>query len=475
MNAGCDYVLALDQGSHASRALVFDARGRVCAQAEVAVPTLSPAADFIEHDPELLVTSVQTAAALALQRAALAPQARIHAALATQRSTVVCWERDTGRPLSPAISWQDRRNGTWLEALSSRAQWIREQTGLPLSPHYGASKLRWCLDNLPDVAVAAREGRLACGPLSSFILARITRERSFLVDPANASRTQLWSLASNDWSAELLSLFGIERSWLPTVVPTAHDFGHIPGSNADVPITVISGDQSTVPYAFGALDPRTAYINMGTGAFIQRPSSVPAMPPLLTSILYSDAGGHMYAMEGTVNGAGAALRWLADTQEIDAHAIARGLTRAELNSSEPPLFKNTVSGLGSPYWRPAATPHFSADGTPESLTASVLESIAFLINENLKLMRATAPEMQRVLVTGGLARIPYLVQTLADVSGLPVSCPEQSEATARGAAALAFGDDQDFEVGECIVVRPGVAVALHRRYQLWRELMQPVA
>ncbi|MBI2970211.1 MAG: hypothetical protein HYY36_05670 [Gammaproteobacteria bacterium] len=476
MSESCDFVLAIDQGSHSSRALVFDSQGSIHAHAEIDVPTLSPAPGFVEHDPDVLVDSVEGAAMAALARAGLRPGTGIKAALATQRSTIVCWDRGSGRALSPAISWQDRRNAAWLERLDPHAESIRLQTGLFHSPHYGASKLRWCLDYLPEVAAAARAGRLACGPLASFLLARITREGSFLIDPANASRTLLWSPHTGDWSSELLGLVGVDRAWLPAPVPTAHPFGHLRTAQFEIPIAVMTGDQSSVPFAFGPLDPHTIYINIGTGAFLQRQAAGPVAPPLLASILYADQARRIFAMEGTVNGAGAALRWLGETRHIDAAAIARTLAGPPLEHRPTPLFRNTVGGLGSPWWRAGGIePGFIRDGSPEALTASVLESIAFLINENLEVMRAQSPGAQRVVVTGGLSRSPFLVQALADVSGLCVRRPDQTEATARGAAALVLGPDQDLAAPAHVDVSPRKDGNLDSRYAEWREMMRQAA
>ncbi len=234
------------------------------------------------------------------------------AGLATQRSTIVCWERSTGRPLADAISWQDRRNAAWLERLRPHEAQVRALTGLVLSPHYGASKLRWCLDHLPAVQRAAHSGDLAAGPLSSFLTARLLAERPFVADPANAARTLLFDPQRLDWSPPLLATFDIAREHLPRCVPTRFEFGAMPFGRGRIPLRACTGDQSAAAYAFGPPLEDAAYVNLGTGAFVQRtvPSGVRPADGLLLSVLSSDGDGVAYSHEGTVNGAGSAIDWL---------------------------------------------------------------------------------------------------------------------------------------------------------------------
>jgi len=213
-------VLALDQGSHASRAVLFDAWGSQVAAARQPVGTRRTGDDVVEQDAGELLASLRTAALDVCESATLQGRRVVAAGLATQRSTVVCWDRRDGRPLTDALSWQDRRNAAWLAGLGAHASQVREVTGLPLSPHYGASKLRWCLDHEPAVRRAAADGQLAMGPLSSFLLARLVPGLPCVVDPANASRTLLYDPAALDWSDNLLALFGIERRHLPACVTT---------------------------------------------------------------------------------------------------------------------------------------------------------------------------------------------------------------------------------------------------------------
>ena len=310
MNPNTHLYLAMDQGGHASRASLFTANGDLIGSSSVPIRTHHSAADRVEHDPEEMVASVHTAINAALRYAG--PSPIIAAALATQRSSVVCWDNHSGEALSPILSWQDRRTSAWLQQLTSHAAEIRQRTGLPLSPHYGASKLRWCWDHLPAVQNAWKDDRLAWGPLASFLTYRLTEEHTLAADPANASRTLLWSLDSSDWDPSLANLFGVPIQALPPSVATRHAWGHISDGQRRIPLTLVTGDQSAALFAAGEPASGRAMINLGTGAFLQQGlSQRPPPSRLLTSLAYQDQAQRIYALEGTVNGAGSAFTWLA--------------------------------------------------------------------------------------------------------------------------------------------------------------------
>ncbi|MFO1401744.1 MAG: FGGY family carbohydrate kinase [Steroidobacteraceae bacterium] len=430
-------MLALDQGSHASRAVVFDAAGRECASAEVALATVRRGASEVEHDAQELLASLRAAAERALEAARRAHPGieLIAAGLATQRSTFVACERGSLAPLAPAISWQDRRNAGWLATLQAHAPRVRALTGLPLSAHYGASKMRWCLDHLPPVASAAARGELLLLPLAAWLVGRLTG--SAAVDPANAARTLLWDSTTLDWSAELCALFGIDPAWLPPCRPTRAPFGTLRFGASALPLTACTGDQSAVPFAHGTPDPDCAYVNLGTGAFIQRPLPTrPADPePLIGSILCVDEHGPRYSLEGSVNGAGAAVAWFAGSAGVEESRLWPLL--ATLADAAPlPLFVNGVGGLGSPWWRPAGQAQFIGTGSLAERFGAVVESIAILVAANLEAMARRHGPLRRVVVTGGLARSDWLCRRLAAAIGLPVE-RHGTEASARGTAALA--------------------------------------
>jgi len=428
--------LAVDQGGHASRALVFDAAGRPMAKAlrDVGERRIRPG--WVEQDPEELVASIRAAASEAVERAGDVPAA---AGMATQRSSIVCWDRMSGEALSPVLSWQDRRAHAWLSTLSGHAETIRPKTGLHLTAHYGASKLRWCLQNLDAVKRARAAGRLMCGPLAAFLAFRLLEGGPAMVDPANAARTLLWNLHELDWDPELLELFEVPREVLPDSVPTRHEFGTLECAGSRIPMTIVTGDQSAALFAHGFPDERTAYLNLGTGAFVQRVARAdPGAPPgLLTGVVLRDGDEVTWVVEGTVNGAGSALSRVGG--ELGLADVDRQLCDWLERAVDPPLYVNGVSGLGSPYWVPDLESRFVGDGEPWEKMAAVAESILFLVAINIESLRRCASDFDRVLATGGLAWNDALCRRLADLTGLSVDRPDEYEATARGTAHLVAG------------------------------------
>lgn len=470
-------LLTLDQGGHASRALVFDAAGRIVAQAVEEIATRCPQPDWAEHDGEEIVASLYTVAARVLRALGADKNLVVAAGLATQRSNVVCWDRVSGAALSPVISWQDRRAQASLAQFGAQAEHIHRATGLFLTAHYGATKLRWCLDNLPAVRAALREGRLACGPMSSFLTFRLLTERPLVADPANAARTLLWNLRTRDWDSTLLELFGVPRAPLPACVPTCHAFGTLAIDGMHLPLRVVTGDQSAALFGFGAPRTEVAYVNIGTGAFVQRVSGHHPgySPQLLTGVVLHDDSGVTYTLEGTVNGAGSALTWIEaqlGMSEREAEANApEWLARA----NEPPLFLNGVSGLGSPFWVPHFDSRFIGAGAPWQMIVAVIESIVFLLEVNLEAMLARAHPPAEILASGGLAVLDGLCQRLADLSRLPVYRPQEHEASARGVAYLLAPDLAAWSaVGPGEWFRPQPNVALIERYRRWRAAMAAV-
>jgi glycerol kinase len=463
--------LCLDQGGHASRALVFDARGGLQASSLCEVGTRRTP-DRVEQDPEELAASLH--AAMAQAGTALGGRAGniVAAGIATQRSSIVCWDRRTGAALSPVISWQDRRAHAWLERFSAHTREIHRRTGLMLSAHYGASKLRWCLDHLPAVAAARRAGRLAMGPLASFLLYRLLGEQPLLADPANAARTLLWNIETLDWDPWLLELFGVPVDALPRCVPTRHAFGTLRLSDRRIPLAVAGGDQSAALFALGLPRPDTAYVNLGTGAFIQRVfDRRPEAPGLLAGLVYHDPGRSVYVLEGTVNGAGAALEWAG--REWGLENIEAQLPEWLARAGDIPVFLNGVSGLGAPFWMAEFAPRLIGDGAPWQKAVAVAESIVFLLQANLAVMQAIVPPVTRLVATGGLARLDGLCRRLADLSGLPVYRPAEQEASARGTAYLLAGFPREWpeaRPGEQFL--PGPDPGLSRRYERWHTEMQ---
>lgn len=345
-----DLFLAIDQGGHSTRALIYDGHGKLIASGKRPVKSTMPEPDWVEQDPEEMLQSIQGAVMESLDAIGDKAPHIVAAGLATQRSSLVCWDKETGEALSPIISWQDRRASRWLDSMPMDREWAHRTTGLFVTAHYGASKFRWCLDHLPAVVEALEKGRLAMGPMASFLVFRLLEERPYVADPANASRTQLWNVKSRDWDPELMELFDLPLAVFPQCVPTRYHYGTLNTSVVPIPMTILNGDQSAAMFAFGKIQAETAYINIGTGAFVSRPSGhYPGFARrLLTSVVLQEKDESTYVTEGTVNGAASALDWLQKTHSVDTSPKnLNDWLAAEIN---PPLFLNGVAGLGAPYW-----------------------------------------------------------------------------------------------------------------------------
>jgi glycerol kinase len=462
-------VLALDQGGHASRALLFDDHGRPLAHTERRIATHRSGTARVEHTAAAVVRSLREAAQAAAGK--LPRGWSIEAAgLATQRSSIACWDRASGRPLSPVISWQDRRAARHVASLAADGGRITELTGLVLSPHYGASKLAWCLQHVPAVKKARREGSLAAGPLASFAIAGLIQDHPCLADPVNGARTQLLDVGRGDWSAELGNLFGVPTGILPHLVPNRHAFGELRLADRTVPLTVVTGDQPAALFANGEPNAHIAYLNLGTGAFVQCLSER-RVPGLLRSVLWRDTGRTLYALEGTVNGAATALDAMGKQLKLNPARMLHSLPAWLDASGEPPLFLNGVGGLGAPYWRAGFRSCFVGRGDVGQKMAAVAESIVFLLLENLDRMRAAGVALRALRVSGGLAQLDGLCQRLADLSTLPVERPVLREATALGLARLT-GGAAHMPSAAYAGFEPGHAPLLEARRRRWQAAMQ---
>ena len=463
--------LVIDQGGQSSRVMVFDAAGQVLASAARPIQTRREG-DRVEHDGARMVAGIADALAEVLANPVIDPAEIAGAGLATQRSSIICWDRATGAALSPVLSWQDRRAAGLLNELALDPTRLGRVTGLVASPHYGAGKMRWCLKNLPDVAAAAARGALQIGPLSSYLLQRLLGERPFVCDPANASRTLLWDVTQMDWSDWLLNEFGIARELLPRCVSSRHDYGHLGGGPTRIPLIGCTGDQAAALFATGQPAPGQVFINMGTGAFLQTPlSGDRPVEGLLHSVVWQDADRLIRVSEGTVNGGASAVK---------AEAGELGLTPAEIRqhieawlatAADLPVYLNGVSGLGSPFWVPDFRSGFVGEAdTPQRMVA-VYESLLFLLRVNLGCLTRAGEEPTEIIVTGGLSRIDGLCQRLANLTGLSVHRAAVSEATARGMAWLLGGRSGGWATPDRDSFHPVRDPGFQARFRRWSREM----
>ena len=466
-----DLILAIDQGTHSSRAIIFDAHGHVVASAQQSITLQQHSRTEIEQSPAEILQSVQAVIASVLDAPGIDREHLICAGIATQRSSVVAWERHSGLPLSPVISWQDRRTAGELHRLRDNASMIRQLTGLQLSPHYGASKLQWLLQNNAAVATALEDDTLVMGPLASYLLQHLTDNAEDRVDDANASRTLLWNLQQRNWDSTLLGYFGIPQRVLPQCKPICYDYGNI--RDSAIPVRAVNGDQTAALYAQGTPSRNTVIVNIGTGAFVLLPTDDPCLRPdgLLAGISYSDEQSGSYYIEGTVNAAASALEWAANSFGLgDIDQQLAGWLEA---IKTPTLFINTLGGLGSPWWKDGPAPSFLESGVsaPEAMVA-VIESIIFLVQANVALLRTVNPGIDKIQISGGLSRLDGLCQRLANLSGIAVYRPVLVEATARGIAWQAAGCPVDWpSTGEGTTFAPTANPGLHERYQRFLEIL----
>lgn len=464
--------LTIDQGGHATRTMVFNIDGDVVHACEHPITTQHPQPFFVEHNAEMLLNSIRQGLVDIAAKLGDDIQYVEAAGLATQRSNVTCWDKQSGEALSPIISWQDTRAQKTIHDLTLDREDVHKTTGLFPSAHYGASKLQWCLQNLDAVKTAQQQDRLFIGPMSSFLVFNLVKEKNCYADPVNASRTLLWHIHRKNWDQYLLEYFAIPQQLLPRCVPTCYDYGQLQVGDKMIPLNVVSGDQSAAMFAYGDLQYETAYVNIGTGAFVSRPSgySMIYARRQLTSVIYSDQTENQYVMEGTVNGAGSALEWL--QQKHPVKDIWQQLPKWLNEVINPPLFINGVSGLASPYWIPDFETELDNEASVEENYVAVVESIVFLLNANVQEMMKFASPPQQLQISGGLARLDGLCQRLADLSRLPIYRPVECEATARGTAYLVAGRPTHWpENRHGYWFNPMDNVVLDSRFLLWEQAM----
>lgn len=429
-------VIALDQGSSSSRALAFDERGRVAAKAQKAIKTYFPHPGWSEHDALELARSIESCLDEVLKKVG-----EVEAVgLACQRSTIVFWDAETGKPVCRAPSWQDGRAAALVAPLQLHQKRAHETTGLYLTPYYSAPKIRWVLDNVPAARKLADAGRLRIGPVSTWIYWRLTGGTVFAADPTTAQRMMLLDLRALDWDPFLLELFGIPREALPEIRPSAGDWGTAKRGGRVLPLRAVVGDQQAAAVGLGGGVPGAAIANYGTGAFFlfNTGETQHRIPGLLTSIGPTSEGrAPFYLQEGTVHAAGTSLDWVRRIvgRNVDVDSVCK-------RSKERVLALNAIGGLGAPRWDYLTKTAFfglSSRTQPEDLVRGVVEGVGLLIADIVRAMRAGGLSPLSARVSGGLSRSAFLMQFQSDVLGVPLSRCADAEATALGAAMLAGG------------------------------------
>jgi len=439
-------ILALDQGTTSSRALVFDVQGEILAIAQREFPQIYPQPGWVEHDPRTLWSTQFECAQQALAGAGVTARDIRAIGITNQRETTLLWDRRSGEPVANALVWQDRRSASLCAALRGGADedLIRAQTGLVLDAYFSASKIRWLLDRDARLRTRAERGELAFGTVDSWLIWQLTGGREHLTDATNASRTQLYDIARGDWSDELLALWQIPRALLPRVVDssgvcaTTHLFG------AEIPIAGVAGDQQAALFGQACFDPGMAKCTYGTGCFIlmqtgtQRAHSTRG---LLTTVASRIDGVTDYALEGSVFMGGAVVQWLRDGLGMIAHASDIEALAASVEDSDGVVLVPAFTGLGAPHWDAQARALLigMTRGTNRAhIARAALDAIAWQVADVGQAMMADAGlALTQLRVDGGASTNDLLMQLQADALGVPIVRPRHEECTAFGAAQLA--------------------------------------
>ena len=445
MNA--TYILAMDQGTSSSRAIIFDAEYSVVAQAQQEFTQHFPSSGWVEHNADDIWRTSLNTARTALKNAEIEPQQIAGLGITNQRETTLLWDRNTGEPIYNAIVWQDRRTADYCSELKQQGHeaTVSNKTGLLLDPYFSATKIAWILNNVDGARARAEAGELAFGTVDSWLLWNLTAGASHATDATNASRTMLYNIHEGHWDEELLALFNIPRSLLPEVKDCAADYGMTDLLGGEIPILGIAGDQQAATIGQACFTTGMMKSTYGTGCFAllnTGDQAVASTNRLLTTIAYQLDGNVIYALEGSIFIAGAAVQWLRDGLGIIESAEQSGELAIEADDNQQVYMIPAFTGLGAPWWDAEARGALIGltRGTgPAEISRAALESVCYQTLDLLKAMQADlGADTDTVLrVDGGMVASDWTMQRLADILQAPVDRPVIAETTALGAAWLA--------------------------------------
>ena len=466
-------VLALDQGTTSSRAILFDTSGQIVRAVQQEFPQIYPQPGWVEHDPEAIWRSQLAVARQVLAESGLTAADVAAIGITNQRETTVIWERESGRPIHNAIVWQCRRTAPLCEELKAEGfdRLIQERTGLVTDPYFSGTKVAWLLDQVPGARSRAEAGELAFGTVDSFLLWRLSGGRLHISDVSNASRTLLYNIHTREWDEEILARLRIPRALLPEVKASSAIYGETDPEilGAAVPLAGIAGDQQAATFGQACFEPGMAKATYGTGCFIllnTGETAVSSMNNLLTTVGWQvGAGPVVYALEGSVFVAGAAVQWLRDglgiiRESSEVEALAAGVA-----DNGGVYMVPAFVGLGAPYWDPYArgtVVGLTRGSTAAHIARATLEAIAYQARDVVEAMTADSGlGLETLRVDGGAAQNSLLMQFQADILGVSVEVPAITETTALGAAYLA-GLAVEVWLGEADLVAQW---SLARRYE----------
>jgi glycerol kinase len=442
------YILALDQGTTSSRAILFDRLGGIVSVAQKEFTQYFPQSGWVEHDAGEIWSTQIGVAAEAITKAGIRTEQVAAIGITNQRETTVVWHRETGRPLCPAIVWQDRRTADYCDRLKAegRAAMIQEKTGLVIDAYFSATKLRWILDHVPEARRMAQAGELCFGTIDSWLLWKLTGGQVHATDVSNASRTMLFNIHTLRWDEELLALFDVPAGILPEVRSSSEVYGHTQQilTASSIPIAGIAGDQQAALFGQMCISPGMVKNTYGTGCFMLMHTGVEAVKSrhaLLSTVAWQIDGVTHYALEGSVFIAGAVVQWLRDGLQLIRSADEIEALAMQADSTEGVYIVPAFAGLGAPYWNQQArgviTGISRGTGRPQ-LARAALESIAYQTMDVLEAMEADSGiRIAELRVDGGATVNNFLMQFQSDVLGCAVVRPQTPETTALGAAYLA--------------------------------------
>ncbi|MFZ5789373.1 MAG: glycerol kinase GlpK [Pseudomonadota bacterium] len=489
------YILAIDQGTTSSRAILFDEDLRIAAMAQEEFPQHFPRSGWVEHEAEDLWQSTLRTCRAAMAQASLRAGDIAGIGITNQRETAVVWDRASGRAIHRAIVWQDRRTAPICQQLKEAGHEpaVTAKTGLILDSYFSGTKVSWILDQVEGARALAEAGRLAFGTVDSWLLWRLTGGRVHATDATNASRTLLYDIHQGRWDEELLSLLRVPEAMLPEVKDCAADYGATLSDFFDRPIRIlgIAGDQQAAVVGQACFGPGMMKSTYGTGCFAllnTGPRAVASKNRLLTTVAYQLGGRRTYALEGAIFVAGAAVQWLRDGLKVIAHAAESGVLAETADPHQEVYLVPAFVGLGAPYWDAEARGALfglTRSTGPAEIARAALEAVCFQTHDLLEAMRADWPEAGRadtvLRVDGGMVASDWAMQRLADILAAPVDRPRVLETTALGAAYLAgmkaeiypgldgFAERWDRERRFVPAMDEGVR---HRKLQGWAEAIR---
>jgi len=439
-----NYILAIDQGTSSTRAMLYSSDGVLVTSSQYQISQYYPQPGWVEQDPEEIWQ--KTLRAMRDVVSEVNSNSIIACGITNQRETTVVWDKGTGRCLAPAIVWQDRRTAEYCHSLVSKTKLIQEKTGLILDSYFSASKLNWLLTNNTEVTQCASQGNLAFGTMDSFLIWRLTKGLSHVTDSTNASRTMIYNIHSEEWDNELLTLFEIPKSVLPRVIASDSHFGMIDNEwlGFELPITGVAGDQQAALIGQGCFTHGMVKATFGTGGFLllnTGDKAVFSANKLLTTIAYKIQGKTTYGLEGSIYHAGTTVKWLRDELKIISSASETEALAESLTSNEGVYLISSFTGLGAPHWSSVAGASMfgiSRSTNKAHFARAALEGVCYQTRDALKCMRDDSQlDVDLLRVDGGMAANIWFLQFLSDQCQLKVEKPKDIETTARGAAILA--------------------------------------